>query len=217
MKLLLFDFDGTLADTLPICIASFQEAFLQVDGVEWSEEEIEDILGPPETEILRTYTKHGDPEEAVECFYETYASLHPKVTADPAILEMLSALREAGFFLGIITGKARRGLDYSLRQLNMEGVVDWTIAGDETERAKPDPECVDRALQQFRTSKEETMILGDTDADIGAGQNAGITACAVNWLPGFTPKPLTLTPDAVFRSPEELRFWLYRQENPLDG
>ena len=74
IRAVLFDFDGTLADTLPLVYRSFREMWRGVDGRERSDEEILSLFGPPEEEIIRQRV----PEEQLEASLEEYYSLYQK-------------------------------------------------------------------------------------------------------------------------------------------
>ncbi len=204
MKTIIFDFDGTLADTLPLCFHSFNTVFHQFDQKEYHPEEIKSMFGPPETEIIRNQLENDRYEEAIEWYFETYAEQHSKfVDFNKDMHQLLSQLKGNGFKLGIVTGKSRRSLDISLKELQMEAFFDVTVAGDEVEQTKPDPEGLIEILQMMDAKKEEAMFLGDSDADIEAGKRAGVFTIGVQWLPNTQVAEFAVEPDHILETVEE--------------
>ncbi|MBD7937771.1 HAD hydrolase-like protein [Cytobacillus sp. Sa5YUA1] len=82
MKAVLFDFDGTLANTLPICYAAFNKVFQKFDQRTLSNHEVLSMFGPSETGIIRKHLKHADKEKAISSFYQYYNANHAKLVQD---------------------------------------------------------------------------------------------------------------------------------------
>jgi phosphoglycolate phosphatase/pyrophosphatase PpaX len=111
MKTILFDFDGTVADTLPAIFASFRSTFQRFLARHYSDREIVNLFGPAEIAILQSQIPADQHEMAIEHFFQMYSDLHRTILTPPAIFQMLSSLSEAGMQLGIVTGKGRRSAD----------------------------------------------------------------------------------------------------------
>ncbi|WP_179298912.1 HAD family hydrolase [Evansella halocellulosilytica] len=186
IKAVIFDFDGTLADTLPVCFHAFQAVFKEFDNTDVTSEEIKAMFGPSETGIIRENLKHENHDQAIELFYEKYNEKHEELVLENIeINEMLQHLKKEGYKLGIVTGKARRSLLISLKCLQMEDLFDVTITGDDVEKPKPHPEGLQKALAELCVTNEEAAFLGDSDADILAGKRANVHTIAVQWLPHY--------------------------------
>ena len=141
MRAIIFDFDGTLANTLPICFCAFKNVFTEFDNKDLSSEEIKDMFGPSETGIIRNNLSNPKKEKAIEYYYEKYSEHHKSlVEVDPEILELLRYLKEMDIKIGIFTGKAKRSLDISLKALEMDGMFDVIITGDDVTNPKLDSE-----------------------------------------------------------------------------
>lgn len=182
-KAIIFDFDGTLADTLPICYYSFQKVFKQFDDRELSAEEIKLMFGPSETGIIRHNLLDDNKEEAIELYYACYLEEHARlVQPNEEILQLLHDLKDQQYKLGIFTGKAKRSLDISLQQLNMENIFDVLITGDDVEEPKPHPEGLLKALHILKINNKEAVFVGDSDADILAGRQSSVYTIGVQWL-----------------------------------
>lgn len=199
MKAVLFDFDGTLADTLPVCFLAFEAVFREFDDREVTSGEIKAMFGPSETGIIRENLKNNNHEKAIELYYEIYRDQHDNmVKKNEAIHTLLRQLKTSGYKLGIVTGKARRSLDLSLDSLELNNIFDVIVTGDDVELPKPDPEGINKALEELGLSNKEAIFLGDSDADILAGKQASVYTIGVHWLPNFQTIEFSIQPDEVF-------------------
>jgi pyrophosphatase PpaX len=87
IKAVIFDFDGTLADTLPVCFFAFQAVFREFDNRELTNEEIKAMFGPSETGIIRKNLMNNDYEKAIELFYEKYNDEHQNLVRNYQSIE----------------------------------------------------------------------------------------------------------------------------------
>ena len=208
VRAILFDFDGTIAHTLPLCFEAFQNVFRSFDGRELTDTDVIKMFGPSETGIIHENLQHEDRAGAIELYYETYSKRHHECVAQfPKMRELLLELKQKDYLLGIVTGKARRSLDLSLEALKLQDVFDTVITGDDVNKPKPHPEGIKKALKELTINKEEAFYLGDSDADILAGKEAGVKTIAVYWLPDYQPT-LTVTPDWSLQHVDELKSYL---------
>lgn len=204
IKTIIFDFDGTLANTLPVCDFSFQHVFKEFDQRELSSLEIRAMFGPSETGIIRKNLLHGNTDEAIELYYAKYLEQHAQlVEHNHEIHELLMYLREKGIKLGIVTGKARRSLDISLKALQMEHFFDAIITGDDVTHPKPDPEGLFKALAMLHVNPQEAMFIGDSDADIQAGIQANVFTVGVQWLPDYQAAEFAVAPNSSYQTVAE--------------
>jgi len=206
MKGILFDFDGTLADTLPLCFYAFHEVFKKNDHKALSNEEIAAMFGPSETDIITQHLLRQDRvEDAIADFYHFYHQEHERLAqVNPEIMALLKQLKGAGKSLGIVTGKARKSLEISMERLGMNGLFDVVITGDDVQKPKPDPEGVRLAMSRLNVTKEETVFIGDSNFDIRAGKEAGVVTIGVHWLPTVQSVHFDIPPDYLFTRTDEL-------------
>jgi pyrophosphatase PpaX len=201
IKAIIFDFDGTLANTLPICFYAFKKVFKEFDDRDYSSDEIKAMFGPSETGIIRENLSHINKEQAIELYYKAYTEHHHElVKPNDEMDELLEYLKSRGIKLGIVTGKGTRSLDISLQALQMDGLFDVIITGDDVINPKPHPEGVLKALNLLGIEKEDAMFLGDSDADIQAGKQANVYTVGVQWLPDFHSSEFIVEPDSTFTS-----------------
>ncbi|GGA27363.1 HAD family hydrolase [Psychrobacillus lasiicapitis] len=200
MKAIIFDFDGTLANTLPICYYSFQSVFKEFDNRDLSPEEIRAMFGPSETGIIKENLIHLHKEQAIELYYEKYLEKHAHlVKFNSEMDDLLRFLKENGFKLGIVTGKARRSLEISLKALQMDNLFDVIITGDDVIDPKPHPEGILKALTLLELQKEDAIFVGDSEADIAAGISAGVLTIGVHWLEDYQTAEFITQPNQIMK------------------
>ncbi|GIP27474.1 phosphoglycolate phosphatase [Paenibacillus sp. J23TS9] len=205
----LFDFDGTLADTLPLSFHAFKEVFRKYTGRDYTNEELVSLFGPTEDGIISGVLKDEFlSAEACAAYYRLYDEHHEEMLKLSAeIRMMLEELAEYHIPMGIITGKSRRSLDISLDKLGMRHYFDVQFAGDELKRPKPDREGIDRAMEALGIHPQATLFIGDSNADMTAGRAAGTRIGGAHWFEEVQNVSLTPEPDYLFRSPAEVG-WL---------
>lgn len=184
-QLYIFDFDGTLADTLPLCFMCFRETFLKYNQQYLTDKQIARYFGGSEQQIIEQIVQ-GSPErkqQAVEFFYKLYFANHPLyATCPPAIFQLLQQLKQQQKTLAIFTGKGRRSLEYSLDALKLREFFDVTISDDEVENSKPAPDGLLQIVEQFQIDKAKAVYFGDSQADLISGQQAGIETYLIDWI-----------------------------------
>ncbi|MED1725487.1 HAD-IA family hydrolase [Brevibacillus parabrevis] len=195
MRTILFDFDGTVADTLPLIFTAFRSTFQRFLQEHYSDEQIVAMFGPTETGILQNKLPAHEHEAALDHFFHVYTLEHAQVQNPPQLAKMLDQLHSAGIQMGVVTGKGRRSADISLREWGLEKYFSVVITGDEVTEPKPHPEGIFTALKQLGATAENAIFVGDSDADIIAGRAAGLTTVGVDWLlvtqkaGSFDPEP----------------------------
>ncbi|MCL1631748.1 HAD family hydrolase [Sporolactobacillus sp. CPB3-1] len=184
LRNVLFDFDGTLANTLPLTIFAVQSVFKQFDGQTLSTDGVVAMFGPPEDKMIEKNLKNrAAVSDAIEQYFELYEKEHEHyVEKNHEIFNMLHMLKEQGIKIGLITGKARRSFIISENKLGFNHLFDSVITGDEVSVPKPDPEGIKRTLEKFGADPQQTIYIGDANGDILAGKAAGIHTAAVQWL-----------------------------------
>lgn len=204
-KTILFDFDGTLADTLPICFYSFQKVFKKYDGRELSKEDVLEMFGPSEIGIIKqNLSNQHHISQAIEDYYEFYNLGHSKfVKQNEKVLNMLNDLKKTKVNLGVVTGKARRSYEISMKHLFATDPFEVSITGDDVIKPKPDPEGILKAVKLLNSTISETLFIGDSHADIKAGIEAGVTTIGVNWLDNSHGSTFLLRPHYEFTCIDE--------------
>ncbi|KQL19922.1 HAD family hydrolase [Cytobacillus solani] len=213
LKAVIFDFDGTIADTLPVCFYAFQAVFKEFDNIEYTIDEIKGMFGPSETGIITGNLQNENHNEAIEHFYKKYDEKHSDHNYyNDEMNELLQYLKMEGYKIGIVTGKARRSLNISLKYLNMENLFDVVITGDDVSMPKPHPEGINKALEQLGILTSEAIFVGDSDADIQAGIQAKVFSIGVQWLPNYQTSDFAFQPNLTFYNVSKFKEALVKKE-----
>lgn len=206
VQAVLFDFDGTLADTLPVSFNAFRAVFLKYEGKLLTDADIVETFGPTEEEIIANHISNpAHVNEAIEYYYEVFEKdLHEHVQLSEAIKALILKLSALRIPMVIITGKSRRCLDICLQNLKLTGYFVATIAGDEVKRSKPDPEGIFKALDILKLSMEDVVFVGDSDADITAGKSAQVLTIGAHWFDTVQNAHFGVEPDDIYTRPDQL-------------
>jgi pyrophosphatase PpaX len=204
--IVLFDLDGTLIDSGPIIIASMRHASVTVLGREPDEELVRAAIGGPG---LVAQMRDLDPtrvDELVDAYRAHNEPLHDTLETFAGVAELLTALREKGHRLGIVTAKRVATVQLAFARFPLlQEVTEVLVGAEDTELHKPHPEPVLEALSRMGASPSAAAYVGDSPFDVRAGKAAGVRAIAVGWGGIHPPETLALEePDALVRTPEEL-------------
>lgn len=203
-KAILFDFDGTLANTLPLVIFSFQEVFRTYVSREFSGDDIIGMFGPTEEGLLKAMIPGGAYDEAASTFFRLYRERHADFVEDSqSIARVVRTLDEDGYKLGICTGKGRKTMDISAGFLSFCKYFDAIVTGDEMARPKPEPDGLFTCLQMLEVDPEDAVFVGDSNADMAAGRSAGLTTVGVKWMPITQSREFHPRPDYEFSDFDE--------------
>lgn len=215
-KLLIFDWDGTLADSIGRIVTAMHVAAQRAGRPERDDESVKGIigLGLPEA-ILTLYPDMSDAQ--VVAFRQHYADIYIAMDAEPSplfagVAESLEAFRAEGYRLAVATGKARRGLDRVLQAHGWEDYFDITRAADET-ASKPDPLMLNQILAHCDVRPEHALMVGDASFDLLMARNAGIDSVAVGYGAQSMERLLAFEPKLAVNSFPELRTWLSKCAN----
>ena len=208
---IIFDLDGTLADTFPLIVAAWNAAMQKPLGRIFTPDEVIARFGIPDTAMLRRELPEGvweepDRVEAIETYHRHYEAEHLVVRPFDGIPALLQALHKSGLPLGLVTGKGRRTTAITLRQLGWDELLDAVVTGEDVTHQKPHPEGVLSAARQLGASPEQCVFVGDSPVDVQAGKSAGMVAVVAGWhsyyqerLRACQPDYWAATPNDIFR------------------
>lgn len=204
---LIFDLDGTLADTLPLIYESFNDAFVPITGQKLAPAEIRALFGPPDNYVIRSVLDPEHHDAAIARYVETYERRHRDlVELFHGIDDLLADAHAAGVKLAVVTGKSR---NTALVTLDILGVLHWfdvIYAGDDVDRQKPDPMALVMALDDLAHGDPAlAAMIGDSAADVLAGKGAGVATIGVLWGVPDHADLMAAGPDIVCDSVDELR------------
>ena len=185
-RAVLFDLDGTLADTVSLILRSYRHTMLTHRGRELPDELwIRTIGRPLRASMAEFATDPAEVDRMVATYGEFQRTVHDDmVRAFPDAQDALVKLRSRGVRVGVITSKGR---EMALRTLARCGLVDLdvVVTVDDVTRGKPDPEPVLKALTRLglEASAHEVLFVGDSTHDMVAGRGAGVRTVAALWGP----------------------------------
>ncbi|MDT7834549.1 HAD family hydrolase [Aquabacterium sp. OR-4] len=211
--LVVFDWDGTLFDSTALIARCIQAAAVDLGLPEPSRERAAYVIGLGLTEALQ----HAVPELPAERYPELgrryrhhYLQREHELVLFDGTLEMLQALKRRNHWLGVATGKSRRGLDECLATVQLKGLFDATRTADET-AGKPHPRMLLELMREFGVEPERTLMIGDTTHDLQLARNAGTASVAVSFGAHEPESFAALEPLHVAHSTAELSAWLQSQ------
>jgi pyrophosphatase PpaX len=182
VKAVIFDFDGTVADTNQLVIDSWQHTYKTVKGELHPVEKIVKTFGEPLRESMRKAFPERDTDEVVEIYRDYQLNRdHRELQLFPGIRELLEGLRDRGYKVGIVTSRTKDTTLRGLRRFGIEGLIDSLVTCNDTTKHKPDPEPALIGLQELDVKADEAVFVGDTMFDMGCAHNAGIKAVMVGW------------------------------------
>lgn len=203
----IFDLDGTLGDTLPICYKAFGRVLRSRLGREFGNEEIHAMFGPSEEGVLGRLFP-DDPQAALSEYLYAYREAHAVCTVPfEGMRGVLDLLRRHGVELGLVTGKGPGSARISLDALGLGGFFPLVETGSPHGGIKP--ACMLRILNCWQFPAREVIGVGDSPSDVRSARQAGIVSVAAAWAPTAVPSSLAACqPDHMFRHVPAFRCWL---------
>lgn len=201
LRLILFDVDGTLVDSQNIICAAMERAFGECRLPPPSRARTLSIVGLSLPEAMARLAE-GEGGEMQARLVEAYRGAFFTLRQDPAHVEPLfpgaaetieTLAREPELVLGIVTGKARRGLDAVMKRTGLAGHFMTTQSADDAP-SKPHPAMVLQAMAETGVVAGETVVIGDTTFDMAMARAAGAVGIGVSW--GYHPADELLTAGA---------------------
>lgn len=181
-ELLIFDWDGTLADSEAMIVGSMQQAISELQLPSRSHRDIAELIGLGlDDAFARLFPEYTQAQRnaLIAAYGQHYRQRqHPPALMFQGVEATLQQLRSAGWQLAIATGKSRHGLERALRESGMAAYFAQTRCADETAN-KPAPDMLDALLLATATLPEAALMIGDTEFDMAMAVNAGVDAIAV--------------------------------------
>lgn len=200
----LFDFDGTLADTIPLIVASFRHTVRDVLGEEVTEGEARSWIGRTLVDIFGE--RNPDHAERLVQTYRTWNLAHHDelIRAVEGVPEMLDALVAGGSRLAVVSSKSAHTVRRGLEAVGLRHDFEAVVGLEATTRHKPHPDPLLHAAQALSIDPSECAYVGDTVVDIRAARAAGMRPVSVTWGAGTVTELRAAAPDAVTATAQEL-------------
>jgi len=180
-KLLIFDWDGTLANSMDFIVECLKATAREFGVAALSDDELRSGIGLTAADHLKKIFPDVDKKTITDCFYKHYFQGGEKT--ERAYAGAFAALRElkiSGYTLAVATNKSRKGLDAALVRMKATDLFAATRCGDEGV-TKPHPDVILGLLEKLDFEPHHTLMIGDTVHDMQLAKNAGVDALAVTY------------------------------------
>ena len=210
-KLLIFDWDGTLMDSVMRIVACVQEAANDLSLPIPSEKAARDIIGLGLDEAMAKLFPESDVDEKAR-IVERYRHHYLFANKIPTPLfegarEVIEHLESEGYLLAVATGKGRRGLNRVLEESGLGERFHATRSVDEA-HSKPHPDMLLQILDELGVHANEALMIGDTEYDMNMANNAGAKALGVSYGVNEKHRILACDPLACIDNVAEIPAWL---------
>lgn len=210
--LIVFDWDGTVMDSTAVIAGSIQAACRDLGLTVPDDETARHVIGLGLSQALR-HAVPDAPESMYEPLVARYRHHFLSQDQEQAIplfdgaRETIAELHDAGYWLGVATGKNRAGLDRALESTGLKQYFHATRTADQT-FSKPNPTMLLELMDELAVTAERTLMVGDTTHDVQLAQNANVDVLAVGHGAHPAEQLLALNPLALVEDFAGLRAWL---------
>ena len=182
-ELIIFDWDGTLSDSVGLITDLMIQSFLLHNVSPPSRMEVADILGIKLNEAFKILLKEKD-QNASELIFNSYIDLYNqssnKVKLFDGVELGIKELHRYGYKIAIATGGGRNYLDSCLAQSSIKDFINVTKTSDDC-FSKPHPQMCNEILNELIIEPEKSIVIGDSIHDLQMAKNAGISSLAVTY------------------------------------
>ncbi len=209
IKLVIFDFDGTLGDTQRNIVVTMQDVMRELHLPVKDEKTCISTIGLPLRGCYAKMFPYLTPEDLEKCaeahgryFAENLKKITPKPF--PYVKESLERLKEMGICLTIASSRSSDSLKDLLLRMGMDAYFSCIIGAQEIVHAKPNAEPVLKILNITGFKADETLVVGDMDVDILMGRNAKVRTCGVTFGNGTRSELESAGADDIIDSMNQL-------------
>lgn len=184
IKAILFDFDGTLADTAPGIVNTMQETFKTMQLPVPTEEAIRQTIGLKLEEGVKVLGRFDDAtaQKGAAIYRKLFMKIElSKIQIFSEVKETLTILQQMGIRMAICTSRGLNSLNIILTANNMNDYFEEIITASANLPTKPAPDMVFELLKRMNLTANEVLVVGDTTFDIEMGHNAGCKTIAVTY------------------------------------
>ena len=193
-RLVIFDLDGTVLDTLRDLFTAVNAALRQNGLPERTLAEVRGFVGNGIRKLIERSVPAGTPEETAEAVFRDFSAYYAAHCADATapyggVRETVALLRSRGYRTAVISNKA----DFAVQRLvsvYFPGDFDYCAGERAHVRRKPAPDMVNAALEALNVQRENAVFVGDSEVDVQTARAAGIPIVSVTW--GFKDRDFLL-------------------------
>lgn len=180
LECVIFDIDGTMADTLDLCVLAFQETFKKELGKSYEKAEIFQYFNVAEGGIISKFASQEQYSTTLETYYRELEILHrQKDVVMPGIRELLHDLHSRNIFMAVVTGKGKRSAELSLREMDL--LKFFSIIESGSDDAPDKTIGLKRILNKFQIDPQKAIYIGDIESDMHSALRVGMWAAGAVW------------------------------------
>lgn len=216
LKAIIFDFDGTIANTLPICFDAFRHAAGALIESNLTNEDIAaKYFGPSEEGVFQQHFPERA-EELIQKYYRYYEETQKKTFGVPdGLVELIRALLNKGVRVALVTAKGPVSCRISLEHYGIADLFETIEVGSPKKRSKD--QGILKALNDMGVAPEEAAYVGDSSEDVISARKAKVAPWSAAWMETAKPERiLAEKPDEIFYTVEEFKARLVKEFGPLD-
>lgn len=205
---IIFDFDGTLADTSEGIVKTVQTTLDTMGLPQQPAAQIKATIGLPLSETIRLGGRVPEErvEEGVSIYREKFFSVatgHIKLF--PGVRETLLEMHDSGIRLAIATSRGANSLGVILRNYGIYDIFDEMATSSDNYEPKPSPEMVLKLMERLGATAAGTLVVGDTTFDLLMGKGAGCRTCGVSYGNHDRATLASVSPDFIVDSFPEIK------------
>lgn len=184
-KLVVFDMDGTILNTLDDLKDTLNYALGQYHFPARTLEETRAFVGNGIHKLIERAVPEGTDAQTVEKVFDTFLEYYQIHCMDqtrpyPGIVSLLQSLKEAGLLTAVVSNKADAAVQELCERFFL-GLFDFAVGEHEGVQKKPAPDMVQLALRTLGTQASDAVYVGDSDVDLATAKNSGLDSIIVTW------------------------------------
>jgi HAD superfamily hydrolase (TIGR01509 family) len=182
-KIILWDMDGVIVDSSAFHFAAWQETFAK-RGVKFTRADFTKLFGARNDFIIGTIMGKELPEKDVKIMvWEKEESFRRKATGKikpfSGAVKLLNAIKKGNFKLGLVSSAPQENIELVLSELNLEGIFDCIVFGQEVSESKPSPQIYLLAAKKLGATPNDCMVVEDSPLGVKAAKTAGMKCLAI--------------------------------------
>jgi len=197
---IIFDIDGTLIDTEPAIVSSYQRLIFEEFGRNCAPEELARGYGIPTSECI-AMLGFKNVEESVKKYHTYLFESYDNVKVFNGIIKVLDYLDNKNIITGIVTARSRREVEGDPCLQSLITHFKHIVCADDTKKPKPDPEPILKLMKMSNAEITKTIYIGDTYFDYMCARNSGVCFGLAMWGAKTTDG---INADYNFMDPEEI-------------
>lgn len=186
-KIIIFDLDGTLLNTLLDLVNSTNFALKSFNYPQRTISEIQNFVGNGVYKLIERAVPDDISDENIQKCIEIFKvhykdNMYNKTSPYDGVIEMLYDLKQKGYILAVVSNK----FDMAVKDLCIryfKNMIDFAVGENEKEgiKKKPSPDTVFKVLEKYNYSSDQAVYVGDSEVDIQTAENSGIPCISVTW------------------------------------